>query len=125
MNSNNQSILTASKRQSNIELCRIISMLLIVFLHSTWNSIGFPQTGELLHPIVLVLYSFSIVGVNVFLFISGWFSINIKKQSLYNLLWILLFYGIVRVALKIYDGRFTVWDILFISKSNWFIISYI
>lgn len=125
LNPNNQSTQMASKRQSNIELCRIVSMLLIVFLHSTWQSIGFPQTGESLHPIVLVLYSLSIVGVDVFLFISGWFSINIKKQSLFNLFWILLFYAIVRVALKMYDGRFSVLDILFISKSNWFIVSYI
>lgn len=125
LNSNNLSTQMVSKRQSNIELCRIISMLLIVFLHSTWQSIGYPQTGESLHPIVLVLFSLSIVGVNVFLFISGWFSININKQSLFNLFWILLFYGIVRVVLKIYDGRFSVQDILFISRSNWFIISYI
>ena len=125
LNPNNQSTPMASKRQSNIELCRIVSMLLIVFLHSTWQSIGFPQTGESLHPIVLVLYSLSIVGVDVFLFISGWFSIKIKKQSLFNLFWILLFYAIVRVALKMYDGRFSVLDILFISKSNWFIVSYI
>ena len=125
MTPNNLSTPMVSKRQSNIELCRIISMLLIVFLHSTWSSIGFPQTGDSLHPIVLVLYTLSIVGVDVFLFISGWFSITIKKQSLFNLFWILLFYGVVRVALKIYDGRISVQDILFISKSNWFIVSYI
>lgn len=125
LKTNNKSTQVASKRQSNIELCRIISMLLIVFLHSTWSSIGFPQTGDSLHPIVLVLYSLSIVGVDVFLFISGWFAITIKKQSLFNLFWILLFYGIVRIALNIYDGRFSVLDILFVSKSNWFIISYI
>lgn len=113
------------KRQSNIELCRIISMLLIIFLHSTWTSIGFPQSGESVHPVILAFYALSIVGVDVFLFISGWFSINIKKRSLFNLFWIILFYGIVRVVFKFYDGSFSVDDILVVSKSNWFVISYI
>lgn len=121
----NSALELASKRQSNIELCRIISMLLIVFLHSTWASIGYPQLGASVHPMILVIYSLSIVGVDVFLFISGWFSVTIKKQSLFNLFWIILFYGIMRVAFKIYDGSFCVEDVLFVSKSNWFVISYI
>ena len=113
------------KRQSNIELCRILSMLLIVFLHSTWTSIGFPKSGESVHPVIIAFYAFSIVGVDVFLFISGWFSVKIKKQSLFNLFWIIMFYGIVRVVLKLYDGSFSIDDVLFVSKSNWFVISYI
>ena len=117
--------MTSKERNSNIELCRIYSMLLIILLHSTWASIGYPSLIGPKSIFVILVYAISIIGVNTFLFISGWFSIKLKKSSVINLLWICLFYGVIRVALKIFLGELE-WDsFLFISKSNWFVVSYI
>lgn len=115
------------ERQSNIELCRIISMFLIVLLHSTFSAVGFPNGPiDANTCFLVVLYSVSIIGVDLFLLISGWFSINIKKKSVFNLLWICLFYGIIRVLFKIIQGESLKWsDFLFVSRSNWFVVSYI
>ena len=89
------------QRQSNIELCRIISILFIIFLHSDFSVFGYPSNlNDVKWPLILG-ESFSIIGVNVFLIISGYFSISIKKKSLFNLFYICLFYFILRIFVDI------------------------
>ena len=112
-------------RSSNIEACRIYSMLLIVLLHSTWSSLGYPTALGANGVVIALFYALSIVGVNVFILITGWFSINLKYRSVVNLLWILFFYGIIRICISLYNHSFNLEQLLFVSKSNWFIVSYI
>lgn len=112
-------------RQSNIELARVISMILIVLLHSTYVSFGYPTDIEN-NLLVLFFSSLSIYGVDVFLLISGYFSIKPKKQSILNLLFICLFASIFRCVIDfLIKGEIDVKNIFFISRSNWFIVSYI
>lgn len=114
------------QRQSNIELCRILSILYIVFLHSDFSVFGYPSNlNDVKWPLILG-ESFSIIGVNVFLIISGYFSISIKKKSLFNLFYICLFYSLLRILVDVVsDSGLSFLNFLFISRSNWFIPCYI
>ena len=117
----NQNKTLFKERQSNIELCRIISIILILFLHSTFFSLGVDVSYG-----VMLLAGFSIVGVNVFVMITGYFSATPKKSSLINLLFICFYWMIVKIAINIgFQQGVDLNDILFISNSNWFIPAYI
>ena len=65
-------------RLSNIELCRIVSIVLVMLVHTTFQSIGWNCSSLG----ILLLAAFSIVGVNVFVLITGFFSAEPKKVSL-------------------------------------------
>lgn len=85
-------------RQSNIELLRIISMLLVLMVHADFFSLGIPS-----HDLMLaspgqftfrVLVEFlSILCVDIFVVISGWFSIRLSVRVLQLSLAMPLFLG--------------------------------
>lgn len=112
-------------RSSNIELCRIASILLVVILHSaSWTKGDLSAIGTTNFP-SLFLMAFSIIGANVFVFITGWFGVSYKRSSFINLLFIVLFWGITRAVLLWCNGDF-VWKNWFVlSETNWFVISYL
>ena len=70
-----------SGRQSNIELLRIISMILIILFHfSTYVDFGFPTSSISLNRLwVQFLYSGGRIGVNLFVMISGYFLITSQR----------------------------------------------
>lgn len=112
----------AQTRQTNFELCRIVSILMVILVHTTFQSLGWDCTSFS----ILLLAAFSIVGVNVFVLITGFFSAQPKKISLANLLFICLFWMIVRVAVSYSLGLSVTWrDFFFVTRSNWFIPSYL
>ena len=112
----------AAARQSNIELCRIASILLVMLVHTTFQSVGWDCSSFG----ILLLAAFSIVGVNVFVLITGYFSAEPKKISLANLLFICLFWMVIRVAVDYSFGQTVTWRNLFlVTRSNWFIPSYL
>ena len=73
-------------RQSNIEILRIVAMLLIVLHHLCIYGI---ESGGF---IIQALDSITIIGVNIFLLISGFFSIKLRWSSLLNLFFLCLFF---------------------------------
>ena len=112
------------KRQSNIELCRIFSILFVMILHSTFNAIA-REAGE---PSFIIYYisALSIIGVDVFVLITGYFSVIPKKTSLINLAFICLFWMLIKIICRSnldYEINFT--HYFFITSSNWFIPCYI
>lgn len=111
------------KRQSNIELCRIFAIILVMLVHSTFASL---KNTELSLG-VFFLAAFSVVGVNVFVMITGYFSTTPKKSSLLNLAFICLFWMIIRIICRYFGGEplelFK--HLFFITSSNWFIPCYI
>lgn len=114
------------QRQSNIELCRIVSILMILLLHSDFAVFGWPSSWSEPNIPLLALESFCIIGVNVFVLISGYFSIKVKRETFLKLFYICLFCAIVKIIFDIIvDGAIHFYDFLFISKTNWFIPSYI
>lgn len=109
-------------RLSNIELCRIVSIVLVMFIHTTFQSIGWDCSS----PGILLLAALSIVGVNVFVLITGFFSAEPKKVSLANLLFICFFWMVVKIAIRYAFGQSVTWqNLFFVTKSNWFIPAYL
>lgn len=112
-------------RQSNLELCRIVAILLVVLLHSNFGWCGWPSSIDDCNIPMLFVEAFAIVGVNVFVMITGYFSTNLKTKSIINLFYICLFYAVVRLLYGVATGHVNPKDIFFISSSNWFIPSYL
>ena len=114
------------ERQTNIELCRIIAILLIVFLHSDFAVFGWQTTLEQIHIPLMSAECFAMVGVNVFVLITGYFSTYPKIKSLSNLAYICLFYAILRIAFNlVMEQPLSINNFFFISRSNWFIPVYL
>ena len=65
-----------NQRQSNFELLRIVAMLGVMTLHacSAVDSYG-------------LMFFFSVVSVNVFILISGWFKIKLRLKEFDNRCW--------------------------------------
>ena len=83
-----------------MELFRIVAMAMIVMLHTNFFAIGEPDyhlcdNDPMRAYIQYLAESISIVGVNCFVFISGWFSINATVKGFANLIFQLLFYSII------------------------------
>lgn len=85
------------ERLSNIELLRIIAMLMIMVSHMC-DSIGAPNKNDYLsQPYFSFVRScveyVSVIGVNVFVLISGWFGIRFKWQRLLELYFQIFFFS--------------------------------
>lgn len=77
-------------RQSNIEALRMLSMLMVLNLHSFW---GYEHGSGVMQALDFFRESTSICAVNVFLLISGYFGIKWKWKSFYNLIFQIFFYS--------------------------------
>lgn len=87
------------QRDSNFELLRLLSMMMILALHANQQSLGEPTAAvAMANPLQMFTRQFfqqlCEVGVNVFVLISGWFGIRPKKKSFCNLLFQVLFYSV-------------------------------
>lgn len=109
-------------RQSNIELCRLASILLVMLVHTTFATFGW----DVQSLGIQLLAAFSIIGVNVFVLITGYFSATLKKTSLINLAFICFFWMIVKVLCRYGFGEpVGLTKLFFFTSSNWFIPCYI
>lgn len=87
------------ERSSNIELLRLVSMFLVLTLHGYGVALGLPSKVEFqLTPIPvsvrLIIESLSVVCVNVFVLISGWFGIKPNLRGFAGFLFQCLFFSI-------------------------------
>ena len=123
------------KRQSNIELLRIIAMTMVLTLHADYLSLGAPTPCEILeHPMIsivrIVIESMSIVAVNVFVFISGWFGIHPSLRRFSGFMFQVIFFVIVGSVIAMlfgdYGGRpLGGWLVLLLGWNYWFVKAYI
>lgn len=114
------------ERKSNIELCRIVSIVMVMLLHSDFQIFGWPQTLSDTSLGMIALESFCIIGVNVFVLITGYFSTKPKLSSLLNLFYICLFYGIFKICVDVCTGHpITIKQCFLFTRSNWFIPTYL
>lgn len=90
------------ERQSNIEALRLLSMLMVLNLHSFH---GYEYGKGFLQFLDFFRESTSICAVNIFILISGYFGIKCRIKSCYNLLFQCAFYSFaiyfVTIALKV------------------------
>lgn len=109
-------------RQTNLELCRIVAMLLVMTVHTTFVTIGWETSSF----VIRMLAAFSIIGVNVFVLLTGYFSTTPKISSISNLVFICFFWMMISFGCKIiFHQELSYRDLFFITNSNWFIPSYI
>lgn len=91
----------SKRRQSNVELLRIVAMLGVVVLHINFETFGVPTKNIMeaapVSGIMRVLLEAIFIGAtNVFVIISGYFGIRFRVKSLLNLLFqcAFFFFGI-------------------------------
>lgn len=92
-------------RNSNVEMLRLISMMMILILHADYYALGFPKYADfVVAPVPTFFRSFfesiSLVSVNLFVLISGWFGIKFKGAGLGKL----VFQSVFIIALVYFIG---------------------
>ncbi|MBQ0080247.1 MAG: acyltransferase family protein [Alistipes sp.] len=128
------------QRQSNIELLRLVAMFLIVFTHTNFFSLGRPKIAAYNEEPFWItmrfgLQSFTYIGVNLFILISGYFSIKPKFRAVCAFLFQILFFslailGIIFLVGLVIDHPLVKWKylgdaFLILTRFNWFIPSYL
>lgn len=127
--------ITTGPRQSNFEVLRMIAMFLVLLVHANFMSIGAPSSQDICDHFIssevrLFLQTVSLYGVNIFILISGWFTIRTSLKGLSYLLFQVYFFGIIILGALTIEGveQITVgrlYQIVLLHKSGWFVISYV
>ncbi len=117
-----------TERLSNIELLRIISMLMILLVHADGASLGLPEPAGHLAACTardiwrLAVESLAIIGVNCFTMISGYFGIRLRWRGVLTFLFQCAWYSV---------GIYTCLALLFPAKASlqgwlesWLVISH-
>lgn len=125
-----------TQRLSNFELLRIVSMLYVMVVHASFLALE-PPTKEfmLASPdsafMRCLSESISIVCVNCFVLISGWFGIKMKLQRLMELFFQIAFF-VLLIPIILYAFNITLSDNMahyfksvFFCDEFWFIHAYI
>ena len=112
-------------RESNMELCKISAIILVLLVHSVFPITGRPFSPNDGNVSALFWEALSIIGVNVFVLVTGYFSTVPKKKSILNILFICLFYAGIKVLFGLFAHDLNYKSFFFISKSNWFVTAYL
>ena len=123
-------------RQSNMELLRIVSMLFVLVLHANFLGVHAPTQEDLtVSPISTFFRCFiealTIVAVNVFVLISGWFGIHFSLKKIGALCFQVLFFtlGFFMVFAVINPSEAFTTDkikgIFLFNGDYWFVKAYI
>lgn len=125
----------SSPRQSNFELLRILAMLMVLSLHADFLSIGTPLKVDFLNDgpnawTRTAFESFSIVGVNIFVLISGWFGIRTTIKGLAKYLFTCLYFSMGIWFIFILIGKANVfpsglYSFFFCYYEYWFVRAYL
>lgn len=87
-------------RDSNMELLRILAMFGILVLHADFFSLDAPTKEELINaPFVstwrIIIENVTIISVNLFVLLSGWYGIHPKKKRFLGFIFQILFFNIL------------------------------
>lgn len=128
-------------RQANFELLRILAMFMVVVMHYLYRAGSLPENGRGLDGIgitAVVLESFCIVAVNVYVLISGYFlarsSFSFRRvggvilQTLFYTVLIppvLVLFGVL--PLSSITDPYHIWNSIFPVQSGqyWFVTAYV
>lgn len=127
--------ITSGPRESNFELLRIIAMFLVLGVHADFFSNGAPTAENFINNsnnawVRTFFQSATIVCVNVFILISGWFGIKPKLKGFLNFFFQCLYFylGIYIFELIFLDLPFSIIDLrrcfFFAPDSGWFVLAY-
>ena len=87
-------------RDSNMELLRLVAMLLVMVIHASYRALPSPTPDSIAAAPVssllqIITESFSVMAVNVFVMLSGWYGIRLRWNRLAELFFQVLFFGIL------------------------------
>lgn len=132
---NNIDSITTGPRQSNFELLRIIAMFLVLGLHFNFKYTGIPVFSHSLETDInnifqIVLEAICLPAVNVFILISGWFSIHATYKGLFSYLFQCVYFLLLTFIFSICIipssiSIKAIIDFFMLSKYGWFIVSYL
>ncbi len=122
------------KRESNIELLRIVAMLMVLLLHANYESLGgvsLTDIGD--SPISsfgkALAEQMCIICVNLFVLISGWFGIRPSIKGGLSILFQVFFFHALIVALFLGIGEpvslHTIAVGFYLGCPYWFITAYL
>ena len=124
-------------RDSNMELLRIIAMILVMIVHANFRALPVPSVEECCTEITSSILRFftesiSIICVNLFILLSGWYGIKFKSHRLGEFLFQVLFFSILGCALYYAINPFSgnilapIANILLLKQDNyWFVKAYL
>lgn len=128
---------TKPTRQSNIELLRIISMIMVLCVHFTGATFNLPYQMTLTDITNVssisktLMECFSIIGVNCFVLISGYFGIKPSIKSILNFILTCVIYSVSIYTIyyfikpEIYDYTDIINSFAIFSHTDlWFIPAY-
>jgi len=128
----NQSGGNAPVRQLNMELMRIVAMMLVLLVHATFLSNPWP-VRQMFEDDFVSTFVFSyvealaLVCVNCFILISGYFSIRPKWKSFLNLIFLIYFYKLLIFGgycfIKGFDNQHLVLAVY--PFTDWFVGAYL
>lgn len=130
-----------SVRRANIELLRILAMFMVVVMHYLYQSRVLPENGHVLDSVgvtAVVLESFCIVAVNVYVLISGYF-LSVSAFSWRRVIRVIaqtLFYTVLIPLILAFGGvlpfsdvtdLYHLWNSIFPIQSGqyWFVTAYV
>lgn len=126
------------ERDSNIELLRIVATLFILIVHCNgwflreWGGITSWNTGNtMVAACRILIQNISVLGVDAFILISGFYGMRPKLKSIVNLFTLLLFFYVgcylwnCGVGNETFSVSGLLGNILAFSRRNWFINSYL
>lgn len=123
-------------RDSNMELLRIVAMLGVLIVHADFYSLEAPTKEECLTApyvttIRILIESATIISVNLFVLLSGWYGIRVKKNRLFEFLFQTLFFNLLFFTIFSFfipnktfskDG---IESVFVLDKSLWFVKAYL
>ncbi len=90
-------------RDSNMELLRLVAMLLVLVVHANFRALPVPgYTHVHANPssafLMFMTEAFSIYAVDLFVLLSGWYGIRFKGKRLAELVFQVLFFGVFAIG---------------------------
>lgn len=118
-----------ARRNSSIELLRIISIALILSMHTLgpyWGTENFLNKEW-----IIFINAIGNAGVSIFVLISGFYGIHFKSHKFFGLVNLVLFYSVFQLFFQVFSGEpFVLRKVIYsfipvLSDKYWFATSYI
>ena len=120
-------------RLANMELLRFMAMFMILTLHADYFCFGWPQRQDIqmlpeVWGVRILVEHWAIIGVDVFILISGWFGIRASLKGAVKLLFQVFFIGLLTSGTVLLLKGMPSGGVVAVLKSLisfWFVWSYL
>ncbi len=113
---------TKVQRESNFEVLRIISIVLILIVHAAYKPFQDFGSYSVWRAFACTL---GMTGVNIFVLITGWFGTKLRISKLFSLIYQVVFISAISVSIILFGNFGFDKHIRFNTILYWFIVCYI